>query len=192
MTEIEILFIGRSNVGKSTLIRELFRINPPVGRRPGVTTKPTNYQQNDLVITDLPGFGFMSGVEGFKRIQDEIIRYVEEHHERVLVGVHVIDANSFIEITKKHDVPVDVEIFDFLLDLNIDTILAINKMDKIQNPEKELNEIVLKLGMLPPYKQWIDRIAPVSAKKSEVYALKKLIVKRLHYAGRDDTIKYLR
>jgi small GTP-binding protein len=192
MTEIEILFIGRSNVGKSSLIRELFRLRPQVGRRPGVTTKSTNYQLNDLIITDLPGFGFMSGVEGFERIQDELIRYVEEHHKRMLVGVHVIDAGSFIEIAERHNVPVDVEIFDFLLDLNIDTILAINKMDKVGNPEKELNKIVSKLGMLPPYKQWIDRIAPVSAKKSEVYALKKLIVKRLHYAKRDDAIKYLR
>jgi GTP-binding protein EngB required for normal cell division len=157
-----------------------------------VTTKATNYQLNDLIITDLPGFGFMSGIEGFERIQGELIKYVEEHHKRILVGIHVIDAGSFIEIAERHNVPVDVEIFDFLLDLNIDTILAINKMDKVRNPEKELNKMISKLGMLPPYKQWIDRIAPVSAKKGEVYELKKLIVNRLHYAKRDDTIKYLR
>ena len=192
MSEIEILFVGRSNVGKSTLIRELFRVRPRVGRRPGVTITPTNYQLNDLVITDLPGFGFMSGVEGFERIKDEIIKYIEEHHERVLVGIHVIDASAFIEIAERHEVPVDVEIFDFLLDLNIDTILAMNKMDKVRNPDKELNEIVSKLGMLPPYRQWIDRVAPVSAKKSEVHMLKKLIVKRLHNVGRDDAIKYFK
>jgi small GTP-binding protein len=192
MSEIEILFVGRSNVGKSTLIRELFRVRPRVGRRPGVTITPTNYLLNDFIITDLPGFGFMSGVEGFERIKDEIIKYLEQHHQRVLMGIHVIDASAFIEIAKRHEVPVDVEIFDFLSDLNIDTILAVNKMDKIKNPDKELNEIVSKLGLLPPYKQWIDRVAPVSAKKSEVYLLKKLIVKRLHYVGRDDAIKYFK
>jgi GTP-binding protein EngB required for normal cell division len=163
-----------------------------VGRRPGVTITPTNYQLDDLVITDLPGFGFMSGVEGFERIKDEIVKYIEEHHERVLVGIQVIDASAFIEIAERHKVPVDVEIFDFLLDLNIDTILAMNKMDKVRNPDKELNEIVSKLGMLPPYRQWIDRVAPVSAKKSEVHMLKKLIVKRLHNVGRDDAIKYFK
>lgn len=192
MSEVEILFVGRSNVGKSTLIRELFRVRPRVGRRPGVTITPTNYQLNDLVITDLPGFGFMSGVEGFEGIKDEIIKYVEEHHERVLVGIHVIDASTFNEIAERHEVPVDVEIFDFLLDLNIDTVVAMNKMDKVGNPDKELNEIVSKLGMLPPYRQWIDRVAPVSAKKSEVHTLKKLIVKRLHNVGRDDVIKYFK
>lgn len=192
MSEFEILFVGRSNVGKSTLIRELFRVRPRVGRRPGVTITPTNYQLNDIVITDLPGFGFMSGVKEFERIKDEIIKYVEEHHERVLVGIHVIDASTFIEIAERHEVPVDVEIFDFLLDLNVDTILAMNKMDKVRNPDKELNEIVSKLGMLPPYRQWIDRVAPVSAKKSEVHTLKKLIVKRLHNVGRDDAIKYFK
>jgi GTP-binding protein EngB required for normal cell division len=67
-----------------------------------------------------------------------------------------------------------------------------NKMDKVKNPDKELNEIVSKLGMLPPYRQWIDRVAPVSAKKSEVHMLKKLIVKRLHNVGRDDAIKYFK
>ncbi len=192
MSEFEILFVGRSNVGKSTLIRELFRVRPRVGRRPGVTITPTNYQLNDIVITDLPGFGFMSGVKEFERIKDEIIKYVEEHHERVLVGIHVIDASTFIEIAERHEVPVDVEIFDFLLDLNVDTILAMNKMDKVRNPDKELNEIVSKLGMLPPYRQWIDRVAPVSAKKSEVHTLKKLIIKRLHNVRRDDAIKYFK
>ncbi len=192
MKEFEILFVGRSNVGKSTLIRELFRVRPRVGRRPGVTITPTNYQLNDLIITDLPGFGFMSGVEEFERVKDEIIRYVERYHERVLVGIHVIDASAFIKIADRHEMPIDLEIFDFLLDLNIDTILALNKMDKVRNPDKELNEIVLKLGMLPPYRQWIDRVAPVSAKKSEVHTLKKLLVKRFHNAGRDDAIKYLK
>ena len=52
----EIIFVGRSNVGKSSLLRELFGAKVRVGKRPGVTLRPTYIQISDLLITDMPGF----------------------------------------------------------------------------------------------------------------------------------------
>ena len=63
----EIIFVGRSNVGKSSLLRELFGAKVRVGKRPGVTLRPTYIQISDLLITDMPGFGFMSGVKDRKQ-----------------------------------------------------------------------------------------------------------------------------
>lgn len=58
----EILFVGRSNVGKSTLIRALTGKKVPVGKLPGVTRKPLHIPYQNLQITDMPGFGYMSKI----------------------------------------------------------------------------------------------------------------------------------
>src|SRR5512145_1157523 len=41
---LEIIFVGRSNVGKSSLLRELFGAKVKVGKRPGVTLRPIHAQ----------------------------------------------------------------------------------------------------------------------------------------------------
>ena len=60
----EVVFVGRSNVGKSTLMRELTGHTFETGGKPGVTRSPNFYDwaSEDFMLTDLPGFGFMSGV----------------------------------------------------------------------------------------------------------------------------------
>jgi GTP-binding protein EngB required for normal cell division len=93
--------------------------------------------------------------------------------------VQIIDAKSFLDIIERHSRPLDVDLFEDLLDFEVDPIVAINKMDKIETHEASLNKIVSRLGMLPPYKQWIDRVVPISAKKHDVAELRWLISHRL-------------
>ena len=65
----EIILVGRSNVGKSTLMRKITGRAFRTGKKPGVTRKPNFYDfsAHNFLITDLPGFGFMSGVENAYR-----------------------------------------------------------------------------------------------------------------------------
>jgi GTP-binding protein EngB required for normal cell division len=59
----EVVLLGRSNVGKSTLMRELTGHSGfTTGRKPGVTRSPNHYDwaSEAFMFTDLPGFGFMS------------------------------------------------------------------------------------------------------------------------------------
>ncbi len=194
----EILFSGRSNVGKSSVIREMTGKNVKVGKRPGVTLKPTHIRYDDLLITDLPGFGFMSGVKDRKQdiVKDRIVRYIEDNVPRINIAVLVIDGALFLDIVERwegrNEIPVDVEIFELFRELGIDTILAVNKTDKINDAELNvtLDRICDKLGMLPPWKQWIDTVAPVSAKKKDIKALKKLIRQRLDDEKRNDLFRY--
>jgi GTP-binding protein EngB required for normal cell division len=187
----EIVFIGRSNVGKSTLMRDLIGAKVKIGRRPGVTQKPNYYEYDDMLITDMPGYGYMHGVDRAKqeRIKDLIVKYFEDNASRIVCAVQVIDAKSFIDIVDRWDgrgeIPIDIELNDFLHELGLDVVVAANKMDKIPYSERDavLDGICVRLHMLPPWRNWLRHIAPISAKMKELGQLRTILRDRLRAAG---------
>ena len=179
----EIIFVGRSNVGKSTLLRAVTGKKLKTGKRPGVTKKPESFQFRDFVMTDMPGFGFMSGNECQEAVKDSIVQYIENNARNIVLAVLVVNAVSFAEIVdrwgKKNEIPVEVELYDFLMEMDIDVIVAANKMDKVDDVDTILDGIAYRFGMLPPWKQWIDRIVPLSAKRGELGDLKRMLQKKM-------------
>jgi small GTP-binding protein len=181
----EIIFVGRSNVGKSTLIRVLTRKKVPVGKLPGVTRKPLHIPYQNIQITDMPGFGYMSKVtrKGQEAIKDNIVHYIEGNASNILLAVMVINTTSFAEIvdrwTQRNEIPVEVELFEFFNELDIEVIVAANKMDKVTDQDMALDGVVQRLGMSPPWRQWPDKIIPVSAKKGNIGDLKLRIQKKI-------------
>ena len=196
--DAEVLLVGRSNVGKSTLMREITGHDVAAGRRPGVTREPNHYDWAgaDFVVTDLPGFGFMEGVPEDVReeIKTGIVRYIERHAEQILAGVVVLDGSAAVEIIDRHSgpesVPHDIELFQFLQDVGISPVLAVNKMDKVDDRDEQLDAIADRFGMYPPWKQWQDTIAPITAKRGNIAALNDAVRERLHEAGRDDLFQF--
>lgn len=196
----EVVLVGRSNVGKSTLLREITGHQVPTGRKPGVTREPYHFDWSaeDFVITDLPGFGFMAGVpeERRERTKTDVVRYIEANAAEILVGIHVIDGNSVIEIIDRHveddTVPHDVELFSFLRDVGIPVVVAVNKMDKVEDDDTLLDAVCDRLGLVPPWQQWQDTVAPISAKRGNISALEDAVCEQLHAAERDDLMKFFR
>jgi small GTP-binding protein len=196
--DAEVIFVGRSNVGKSTLMREITGHSFDTGGKPGVTRSPNHYDwaSEDFVVSDLPGFGFMSGVpeEQREQIKTDIVRYIEEHADKILVGVLVVDGKSAVDIIDRHsgedEVPYDVEMFYFLRDVDIPVVVAVNKMDKVDDEDERLNELADRLGLHPPWKQWRDTIAPISAKRGNIDALNEAVKEELHEQKRDDLFKF--
>ncbi|WP_115863422.1 GTP-binding protein EngB [Halorussus litoreus] len=194
----EVVFVGRSNVGKSTLMRELTGHTFETGSKPGVTRSPNHYDwaSEDFVLTDLPGFGFMSGVseEQREQIKTDIVQYIEEYADNILVGVLVVDGKSAVDIIDRHsgedEVPYDVEMFYFLRDVGIPVVVAVNKMDKVDDEDERLDELADRLGLHPPWKQWQDTIAPISAKRGNIEALKEAVSEHLHEQKRDDLLQF--
>jgi small GTP-binding protein len=194
----EVVFVGRSNVGKSTLMGEITGHDVDTGRRPGVTQEPNFYDwaSDDFLITDLPGFGFMAGVpeDRRERIKTDVVRYLEHHADDVLVAVLVVDGKAAVEIIDRHsgedEIPHDVEMFQFLRDLSIPTVVAVNKMDKVDDRDERLHDLCDRLGLFPPWQQYRETIAPISAKRGSIEPLLSAIRDHLHEQKCDDLLKF--
>ncbi len=194
----EVVFVGRSNVGKSTLMREITGHTFDTGRRPGVTQSPNFYDwaSEDFLLADLPGFGFMEGVPEERResIKTDIVRYLETHADGILAGVIVLDGKAVVDIIDRHrdrgEVPHDVDMYNLLRDLGIPVVLAVNKMDKVSHRDERLDAIADRFGLLPPWQQWTETVAPITAKNGQIEALNEAVRGHLHAAKRDDLLGF--
>jgi len=198
---MELVLIGRSNVGKSSVIRQLTGKRVRIGKRPGVTRKPHRYRCGELDVVDMPGFGFMAGIsrERQEQIKTGIVHYLERNRGRILSALQVIDVRAFSEIVERWErrgqVPVDVEMFQFLQELELRPIVVANKIDLIYPEERDgvLDDVCEKLGLLAPWRQWLDIIAPISAKTGEgIPKLRGLVRQRLRELGQERLLRYLR
>ena len=194
----EVVLVGRSNVGKSTLMREITGHSVPTGQKPGVTRQPNHFDwtSEDFMVTDLPGFGFMSGVEDDHReaIKTDIVRYLEENADEILAAVLVLDGKAAVDIIDRHssddEIPHVVELFYLLEELGIPAIVAVNKMDKVDDRDERLDQIADRLGLLPPWKQWQDTVAPITAKQGRIEALNDAIRTRLEAEKKEHLKKF--
>ncbi|MFB6218096.1 MAG: GTP-binding protein EngB [Halobacteriaceae archaeon] len=196
--DAEVVLVGRSNVGKSTVMRAITGHDVPTGQRPGVTREPNHYDwaSEDFVVTDLPGFGFMAGVEEQRReaIKTDVVRYVEEYADHILAGVVVLDGKAVVDIIDRHaaegEVPHDVDMVSFLRDVGVPPVLAVNKMDKVADRDERLDAIADRFGLPPPWQQWPETIAPIVAKRGRIDALNEAVRHHLEAASRDDLKKF--
>ena len=183
----EIVLIGRSNVGKSTLFWELTGTKVRVGKRPGITKWPFKAKVGDIFYVDMPGYGFMlkASRADQEKTKDLIVQYFEQNAEEIIMAIQVIDAASFLDIADRWEgrgeVPFEIELWEFLVDMGLDVVLAANKMDRIAKVDVDgaLDLICERLGMMPPWTQWTDRIAPMSAKRGQIQPLRSIIGKKL-------------
>ena len=195
----EVVLVGRSNVGKSTIMRELTGHKIPTGKKPGVTRQPNHFDwaSEGFMFTDLPGFGFMSGVPEERReeIKTDVVQYVEANADRILAAVLVLDGKSAVDIIDRHtgedEIPHDVELFYFLEELDVPTVVAVNKMDKVDDRDERLNAICDRLGLAPPWQQWSDTVAPITAKRGNVEPLCAALRTHFHEQKRDDLLKFV-
>jgi len=183
----EIVLIGRSNVGKSTLFWELTGTKVRVGKRPGITKYPFKAKVGDVFYVDMPGYGFMlkASRADQEKTKDLIVQYFEQNAQEIIMAIQVIDAASFLDIADRWEgrgeVPFEIELWEFLVDMGLDVVLAANKMDRIGKADVDgaLDLICERLGMMPPWTQWTDKIAPMSAKRGQIQPLRSIIGKKL-------------
>jgi GTP-binding protein len=123
----EIAFAGRSNVGKSSLLNTLVRRKSfaRVSRTPGRTREINFFRVNNgFVLVDLPGYGYA-------RISKE-----KKSEWRPLIGAYMRRTTQLRGIVLLLDIrrePSDDDraMLDFLADVEVPTIVALTKTDKL-------------------------------------------------------------
>jgi GTP-binding protein EngB required for normal cell division len=171
-----LIFTGRPNAGKSSVISAITGLKLDVGKRPGTTTSFDKYRMaKGLILVDMPGYGVKAGASKRweDRVKDQILDFVQENAGRIILTVHVINISTFIEVerrlAKKGFISLDVEMVRFLRDtLEHHPLVATNKIDKINKEglSKNLLTFMNRLsGNRPELVE--DYIFPVSAKTGE-------------------------
>lgn len=133
--KLQIAFVGRSNVGKSSLINCLLNSNSLVksGKKPGKTQEINFFLVNgNMYFVDLPGYGF-SKVKFAKREQfSKMIQwYLLEPVFKCKV-VFVLDARIGPS-------DLDLEMYRILMENNQEVIIAANKIDVLTQKESHAN-----------------------------------------------------
>lgn len=126
----EIIFSGRSNVGKSSLINKLCQRKSlaRVSSTPGKTATINFYSVDNVYFVDLPGYGYAKVGQAERHRWDELINsYFNKQRRRTLL-VQLLDA--------RHDPSKDdVTMLEYLQHHNIPFIAALTKSDKLRKSE---------------------------------------------------------
>jgi GTP-binding protein len=125
-------FVGRSNVGKSSLINALTGVRDlaRVGKKPGKTTEINFFLVNKKVyIVDLPGYGFAdaSGSERGK-LKKLIIWYLTFQESRPATVAIVLDVKAGLTTF-------DRDMILILKDQKLPFVIVVNKIDKLTQKE---------------------------------------------------------
>ncbi|UNY99100.1 ribosome biogenesis GTP-binding protein YihA/YsxC [Zhouia spongiae] len=140
----EYAFIGRSNVGKSSLINMLVQRKSlaKTSGRPGKTQLINHFKiNNSWFLVDLPGYGYAKVSKSVKsKFQKFIVEYFEKRKQLV---------SAFVLVDVRHEPQkIDVEFMQWLGENGIPFSIIFTKADKLKpgatkrNVENYLNELI--------------------------------------------------
>jgi GTP-binding protein len=162
----EIAFLGRSNVGKSSLLNALAGEKAAkVSSTPG-RTRAINFfhllderRRAKLAFADLPGYGY---AKISKSISAEWPKFIEPYlQDRATLALCVCLVDSNVPPQER-----DAQLLDWLRSVDRDFVVVATKIDRLSGNERARNLNALKKGL------GIEAILPVSAKTD--YGMKEL------------------
>lgn len=168
--DIEFAFIGRSNVGKSSLINSLVeRKNlARTSKTPGRTQLINFFEVNDnMYFVDLPGYGFAKVPGDVKKNWKNIIeQYLKSERNKIvfiLLDIRRIPSDE------------DMQMLFWLDDMDIDFYIIFTKVDKLSNNErfKQLKEIRKKIEFNDEDVFYYSSLKSIGKKELETFIINR-------------------
>ena len=144
-------FIGRSNVGKSSLINSICQKKniAKTSRKPGKTKLINHFKiNNSWYLTDLPGYGYANVSKTLKKNIDIIIEDYFLYRKQIRLIFLIIDI--------RHDpLEIDLAFISWLISRGKRFTLIFSKCDKLKNEkvqaQKYMTKIKNKFNETPKY-----------------------------------------
>ncbi len=150
----EIAFMGRSNVGKSSLINSLLSVRglARTSSTPGRTQSLNFFLINERFrFVDLPGFGYARVPKAIKQSWGEMVSGYLAKRAQLVLSIHIVDSRH--EPTK-----LDLQLHEWLEHVAKPRLVVATKSDKLSN-----NELKANLGRVKRVFN-MDRVVTFSAK----------------------------
>jgi GTP-binding protein len=127
----EVAFLGRSNVGKSSVINSLLGVRSlaRTSSTPGRTQSLNFFTINDKFrFVDLPGFGYARVPKDIKSTWGEMVTGFLAKRRQLVLSIHVVDSRH--EPTKQ-----DLQLHEWLEQSAKPRLVVATKSDKLSNNE---------------------------------------------------------
>ncbi|AKN32681.1 GTP-binding protein [Clostridium carboxidivorans P7] len=137
---VEIAFVGRSNVGKSSLINTLVnrRKLVKVSGTPGKTRLVNFFLiNNEFYFVDLPGYGYAKVSKSEKESWGKVI-------ERYLTGREQLKKVMLLVDCRHKPTEDDIIMYKWIKHYNYDAIIVATKIDKLKKAELRKNLKVIR------------------------------------------------
>ena len=139
--------VGRSNVGKSSLINAVVNRKKVarVSQTPGKTQAIQFYLINERFhLVDLPGYGYAKVSKSMMQSWGELIRGYLDTADSLRLIVLLLDARR---VPSEHD----IRMYEWTTDAGIDACLALTKTDKLSTNQlnKSKTEIAASMNVDP-------------------------------------------
>ena len=169
----EIVFSGRSNVGKSSLINKLFNRKSlaRVSSVPGKTVTVNFFKGDGVNFVDLPGYGYAKKSYAEKKRWAELMEGFFNSDRNISLVVQLIDARHKPSAD-------DYDMLEYLKAGGYRTVIVMTKIDKLNKTEREkrIKELETELSAYTH----MERIPFSSVSGEGVDALKKVIEKAVN------------
>ncbi|MDJ1304816.1 MAG: ribosome biogenesis GTP-binding protein YihA/YsxC [Candidatus Midichloria sp.] len=168
----EIAFIGRSNVGKSSLINAIIG-NAKIAKTsktPGRTQQINFFKLPEFIIVDLPGYGYASApIKEIQKWQELNLEYIKNRQQLKLVFILIDSRIGFKEL--------DLNLIEQLNEAGVKCRIIYTKVDKLNKSEIEILKSITTFNDRYPLLEPNALIAS-SKNKEGIEKIRKVI---LHY-----------
>lgn len=146
----EVSFVGRSNVGKSSIMNKIFnrRNLVKVSSTPGKTANVNFFEADGVHFVDLPGYGFAQRSKGERDRWAQLIGDYFDLDRSFNLVVSLVDI--------RHDPSkLDHQMIEFLQESEFPFIVALTKADKLSRNQQAKQTAAIKRQLNVPAKNVI-------------------------------------